>query len=161
MIAFLFLSYSEFSIPSKQKNKHALGFTLSFTFAVILTLLSFIYSPQCQNYSEFSIQIFITNKNYQTLLLSLSLPVPCKNTKMQSAREQQLPSETISLPPTEFVSGELKKKRKKELSQGNSSRLLLARRWQQRLPRWAGRGGGCRSAGRTFDNELHFPQRWL
>lgn len=62
---------------------------------------------------------------------------------MQSAREQQLPSETISLPPTEFVSGELKKKRKrkKELSQGNSSRLLLARRWQQRLPRWAGRGG--------------------
>lgn len=55
---------------------------------------------------------------------------------MQSAREQQLPSETISLPPTEFVSGELKKKRKKELSQGNSSGLLLARRWQQRLPRW-------------------------
>lgn len=55
---------------------------------------------------------------------------------MQSAREQQLPSETISLPPTEFISGELKKKRKKELSQGNSSGLLLARRWQQRLPRW-------------------------
>lgn len=33
---------------------------------------------------------------------------------MQSAREQQLPSETISLPPTEFISGELKKKRKKK-----------------------------------------------
>lgn len=33
---------------------------------------------------------------------------------MQSAREQQLPSETISLPPTEFISGELKKKKKKK-----------------------------------------------
>lgn len=37
---------------------------------------------------------------------------------MQSAREQQLPSETISLPPTEFISGELKKKRKKRIIPG-------------------------------------------
>lgn len=81
----------------------------------------------------------------------------------------------------EFISRELKQKksafleRAKEILVPSPFIPALGRGRQQRLPsRARTRGEGrerlaclppsppaCRSAGRTFDNELHFPQRWL
>lgn len=88
----------------------------------------------------------------------------------------------------EFISRELKQKksafleRAKEILVPSPFIPALGRGRQQRLPSRARdreRGGegrerlaclppspparppACRSAGRTFDNELHFPQRWL
>lgn len=93
---------------------------------------------------------------------------------------------TISFPPWNSFLENWSKKNPHSSSEPRkfSSRLLLSRRWAVagnnvfRVERGReGRGGegrerlaclplparppACRSAGRTFDNELHFPQRWL
>lgn len=92
---------------------------------------------------------------------------------------------TISFPPWNSFLENWSKKNPHSSSEPRkfSSRLLLSRRWAVagnnvfRVERGTGRGEGrgesgwpasppprppaCRSTGRTFDNELHFPQRWL